>query len=173
MWDRIAGGNLEKCANTWVKQDENIRELHVILEKYQKSTDDILDLLKEVINELKEVKAEQKEVKALAIFRDFVTMFLEVVEVRFDKWPSARVAINRKLRGNGKVNYGKNEIGIISEFNDFLREVHMTVEDVEAVMGLKRVSNITFHQGERSETKRQKKNSKCYFRKDMKVTKVH
>ena len=70
---------------------------------------------------------------ALAVFRDFV--------------------INRKLRSNGKVNYRKNETGIISEFNDFLHKVHMTVEDVEAVMNLKQMSNIMFHQGERSETK--------------------
>ncbi|GES95973.1 hypothetical protein GLOIN_2v1732935 [Rhizophagus clarus] len=93
MW--IVDKNWEKCTKTWLKQDDNTRELCVIF----------------------------------LMFRDFVAMFLDV-EVRFDKWAKVRVAINRKCRNNGKAN----GIEIISEFNDFLRTIHMTVEDFEAVM---------------------------------------
>ena len=60
------------------KQGDNT---HVILEKYNKSTDDILGLLKEVINKL-------NKMETLSIYRDFVTMFLEDIEARLgvNKW---------------------------------------------------------------------------------------
>ncbi|CAB5349334.1 unnamed protein product [Rhizophagus irregularis] len=137
-----------------------------IMEAYKEGTKEILNILEEVINKL-------QSMETLAVYRDFVTDFIVELEVRFRDWPNAKSAIYSKIRQES-VNYGQRDKECISELQNFLQAVNMTVEDIELMIRFKKRSNKEFHKGEylkHLEPKEARENFEASFPDSLKVFK--
>lgn len=107
--------------------------------------------------------------EALSVYKVKITDFLEEVEARLgtEVWVKVRAAINRKLR-NRKVDFKRDEEEYISKLRNFLREINMTVEDIELMMILKKKNNAKFHKRERLELEEVREEFETLFPEDLK-----
>jgi hypothetical protein len=111
--------------------------------------------------------------EVLAVYRDFVSDFLLELGLRFRYWPDARGAIYSKIRQDNE-NYGQRDKECISELQNFLHTVNMTVEDIELMIRFKKRSNKEFHKGEHLkhlEPKEARENFEVSFPDSLKVFK--
>lgn len=159
MWDNIDDAGWDECKKNWAELYDNTGNICQIIEEHKTATNDILALLKEKLQNM----------EALSVYKVKITDFLEEVEARLgtEVWVKVRAAINRKLR-NRKVDFKRDEEEYISKLRNFLREINMTVEDIELMMILKKKNNAKFHKRERLELEEVREEFETLFPEDLK-----
>jgi hypothetical protein len=111
------------------------------MDKQKEVFDSILKLLKEImINKM--------YLKTLSIYRDYITDFVEEIEVKLgtEKWNQVRNAIRKKRNSDQlQPSFELEELVFISELEKVLKSVKMSVSEFELLMEMKAMSNSEFH----------------------------
>ncbi|RGB26750.1 hypothetical protein C1646_674542 [Rhizophagus diaphanus] len=134
----------EMIKNCFVTLNDNTIHLFDIMDKRKRTCDAILNLLEGFLID------KMSLVDDLSIYRDYITDLIEEIEAKLgtNTWRKVRNAIRRK-RNNDRTDFEEEEYEFISELENELKDVEMTVNEFELLMEINATGNTEFHKGKR------------------------
>ncbi|CAB4380812.1 uncharacterized protein OCT59_016058 [Rhizophagus irregularis] len=157
----------EMIKECFMALNDNTNHLFDMMNKREKVFDAILNLLEEILID------KMSLVDDLSIYRDYIIDLIEEIEAKLgtDTWRKVRNAI-RKKRNNNRTDFEEKELEFISELENKLKDVEMTVNEFELLMEINATGNTEFHKGKRRVLKEVKKQLESSLPNNLQVFKV-
>ncbi|CAB4474499.1 hypothetical protein RhiirA5_419234 [Rhizophagus irregularis] len=157
----------EMIKECFMALNDNTNHLFDMMNKREKVFDAILNLLEEILID------KMSLVDDLSIYRDYIIDLIEEIEAKLgtDTWRKVRNAI-RKKRNNNRTDFEEKELEFISELENKLKDVEMTVNEFELLMEINATGNTELHKGKRRVLKEVKKQLESSLPNNLQVFKV-
>jgi hypothetical protein len=141
--DHAKNNNWEMLKSCLVALNDNTNQLFDIMDNQREVFDAILKLLEELMED-------KMYLRTLAVYRDFITDFVDEVEEKLGNgtWILVRNTIRKKRNSDDpQYKYSKEQLVFISMLEEVLKDVNMSVTEFELLMAMKEMSNNEFHKG--------------------------
>ncbi|PKY27434.1 hypothetical protein RhiirB3_443151 [Rhizophagus irregularis] len=157
----------EMIKECFMALNDNTNHLFDMMNKREKVFDAILNLLEDILID------KMSLVDDLSIYRDYIIDLIEEIEAKLgtDTWRKVRNAI-RKKRNNNRTDFEEKELEFISELENKLKDVEMTVNEFELLMEINATGNTELHKGKRRVLKEVKKQLESSLPNNLQVFKV-